>query len=200
MMVADIVFYFLAAILLVSAIRVITAKNPVHSVLFLVLAFFTAAGLFILIEAEFLAAILVMVYMGAVAILFLFVVMMLDIDFSELREGAKEHIIPGIAIGGVIMVELIAVTSSFHLDGHGEEAVPATETVNNTLELGKVLYTKYLMPFEVASLILLVALIGAVALTHRVRKGVKRQNIDDQLARTREQAVEMKQVKSGEGA
>ncbi|ABK46111.1 NADH dehydrogenase subunit J [Magnetococcus marinus MC-1] len=196
-MLVDVVFYLLAAIMLVAALRVITAKNPVSSVMFLVLAFFTAAGLFLLIEAEFLAVILVMVYMGAVAILFLFVVMMLDVDFALLRQGARDHLPLGIAVGAVVLFEFAAVASSIHPEQHG---AVVGENVNNTLEIGKILYTKYLFPFEVASLILLVALIGAVALAHRKRNNVRTQNIPDQIARTRDESVALKKVKSGEGA
>ncbi|MEG3638139.1 NADH-quinone oxidoreductase subunit J [Magnetococcus sp. PR-3] len=195
-MLVDVVFYLLSAILLVAALRVITAKNPVSSVMFLVLAFFTAAGLFLLLEAEFLAVILVMVYMGAVAILFLFVVMMLDVDFATLRKGAQDHLPLGIGVGVVVLFEFIAVATSIHPEVQGEVA----ENVNNTMEIGKILYTKFLYPFEVASLILLVALIGAVALAHRKRSNARKQNIPDQLARTREGSVALKKVNTGEGA
>ena len=202
MLVADFVFYFFAGVTVLAALGVIVSRNQVHSALFLVLTFFTTAGLFVLLGAEFLAALLVMVYMGAVAVLFLFVVMMLDVDFAELRRGAVAHLPMGFAVGGVMLVDLAMIVST---GGHGggHEAVAAVAgaaAVPNTLALGRELYTTYLYPFEVASLILLVALIGAVALTLRSRKGIKRQNVAAQLARTRDQAVELKQVKSGEGA
>ncbi|MBF0623329.1 MAG: NADH-quinone oxidoreductase subunit J [Magnetococcales bacterium] len=195
--VADIVFYLLAAVLVIAALRVVTTRNPVHSALFLVLTFFTAAGLFVLLRAEFLAAILVMVYMGAVAVLFLFVVMMLDVDFAELRRGALSHLPVGLAVGGVILVELIIVALAQHSAGPVTEPAVA---VPNTLAIGRVLYTTYLLPFEIASLVLLVAMIGAIVLTLRKRPDVRKQVISHQLARTRDQAVELKKVASGEGA
>lgn len=195
-MVADFVFYFFSTITVFSAIGVIASRNQVHSVLFLVLTFFSTAGLFVLLEAEFLAAILVMVYMGAVAILFLFVVMMLDVDISSLRRESVKYLPVGIMVGLVVLVELAVILSHVHV-GH---PVQAAAQVSNTLAIGKVLYTKYLLPFEIASLVLLVALIGAIALTHRTRKRVKRQDILKQIARTREEAVELKKVASGEGA
>ncbi|MEO5354506.1 MAG: NADH-quinone oxidoreductase subunit J [Magnetococcus sp. XQGC-1] len=195
-MVADFVFYFFSTITVFSAIGVIASRNQVHSVLFLVLTFFSTAGLFVLLGAEFLAAILVMVYMGAVAILFLFVVMMLDVDMSSLRRESVKYLPVGIMVGLVVLVELAVILSHVHVGHHAQ----AVAQVSNTLAVGKVLYTKYLLPFEIASLVLLVALIGAVALTHRTRKRVKRQDILKQIARTREEAVELKKVASGEGA
>jgi NADH-quinone oxidoreductase subunit J len=197
-MVADIVFYLFATITVIAALGVVSVKNQVHSVLFLVLTFFTTSALFVLLGAEFLAAILIMVYMGAVAILFLFVVMMLDVEFAALKKQAAEYLPVGIAVGVIILFELIIIVSQVHVDHDGVAAVAAD--VPNTLEIGRVLYTKYLLPFEVASVILLVALIGAIALTYRDRKRSKRQHIPAQLARTREQAVELKKVASGEGA
>ncbi|MBF0588013.1 MAG: NADH-quinone oxidoreductase subunit J [Magnetococcales bacterium] len=200
MMVADFIFFMFAAVVVVSALMVITVRNAVHSVLFLALTFFSTAGLFVLLQAEFLAAILVMVYMGAVAILFLFVVMMLDIDFTTLRKGAREHLPLGLTVGLVILLEVVAIGMGFHQSPESAAAAAALEPMNNTMELGKLLYTKYLFPFEVISLILLVALIGAVALTLRQRKDAKRQDIHQQLARKREDAVQLKKVSSGEGA
>lgn len=196
-LVADAVFYAFSAVTVISALGVITMRNAVHSVLLLVLTFFSAAGLFVLLGAEFLAAILVIVYMGAVAILFLFVVMMMDLDFAELRQGAVKYLPAGIVVGALILVELVAIGYSIHGD---HQPVVAEEAVHNTLAIGRVLYTKFLYPFEMASIILLVALIGAIALTHRRRHSARRQSIPDQLARRREDAVEMKQVASGEGA
>ncbi|MBF0621924.1 MAG: NADH-quinone oxidoreductase subunit J [Magnetococcales bacterium] len=198
-MVEQLTFYLFALVAVVAALRVITARNPVHSVLFLVLTFFSMSGIFVLLGAEFLAAILIMVYMGAVAILFLFVVMMLDVDFTQLRKGAINHLPLGIAVGIVILVELAAVAMNLHLSGEVNPAL--VEQVPNTMAIGKILYTKYLFPFEIASIVLLVALVGAVVLTLRKpRPGLKRQVISEQLARTREQSVEMKKVASGEGA
>jgi NADH-quinone oxidoreductase subunit J len=197
-MVADIVFYLFATITVMAALGVVSVKNQVHSVLFLVLTFFTTAALFVLLGAEFLAAILIMVYMGAVAILFLFVVMMLDVEFAALKKQAAEYLPLGIGIGLVIFFELVIIITQVHVD-HEAVAAAASE-VPNTLEIGRVLYTKYLLPFEIASVILLVALVGAIVLTYRDRKLSKRQNIPKQLARTREQAVELKKVASGEGA
>lgn len=196
-MVTDIIFYFFAAITVVAAVGVVASRNQVHSVLFLILAFFNTAGLFILLEAEFLAALLVIVYMGAVAVLFLFVVMMLDVDFEDLRKGAIQHLPLGLFVGFLILAEFVVIFSGIHLD---PQAVVAVGGDANTLAIGKLMFTKYLLPFEIASLILLVALIGAVVLTLRKRKGVKRQNIAEQLARTREQSVELVKMASGQGA
>ncbi|MBF0445364.1 MAG: NADH-quinone oxidoreductase subunit J [Magnetococcales bacterium] len=197
-MVADIVFYLFATITVVAALGVVSAKNQVHSVLFLVLTFFTTAALFVLLGAEFLAAILVMVYMGAVAILFLFVVMMLDVEFSTLKEEAVQYLPLGIAVGVVILIEMIVIITQVHVEHDGMVAVAGE--ITNTMEIGRILYTKYLLPFEIASIILLVALVGAIVLTYRVRKRPKQQNIPKQLARTRAEAVELKKVASGEGA
>ncbi|MBF0126695.1 MAG: NADH-quinone oxidoreductase subunit J [Magnetococcales bacterium] len=197
MMATDIIFYFFAAITVLAAVGVVASRNQVHSVLFLILAFFNTAGLFVLLEAELLAALLVIVYMGAVAVLFLFVVMMLNVDFEELRKGAIQHLPLGIFVGVVILAELVVIFSGMH-PAH-RSAVAATG-VSNTMAIGQLMFTRYLLPFEIASFILLVALIGAVTLTLRKRKDVKRQNISEQLARTREQAVEMVKVASGQGA
>ncbi|MBF0357501.1 MAG: NADH-quinone oxidoreductase subunit J [Magnetococcales bacterium] len=197
-MVADIVFYLFATITVIAALGVVSVKNQVHSVLFLVLTFFTTSALFVLLGAEFLAAILIMVYMGAVAILFLFVVMMLDVEFSALKERAMQYLPMGIAVGVIILIELIVIITQVHIDHDAAGAVASD--VPNTLELGRLLYTKYLLPFEIASVILLVALVGAIVLTYRERKRPKRQNIQKQMARTPEQSVELKKVASGEGA
>lgn len=195
-MAADYFFYLFAVLTVLSALGVVGARNPVHSVLFLVLAFFSTAGLFVLIGAEFLAAILVMVYMGAVAILFLFVVMMLDVDFAQLRRESVRYLPMGLAVGAVMVFELVMMVAHHH----GGSASPVVAKVENTLEIGQVLYSRYLYPFEIASLILLVALIGAVVLAHRERKRVRRQDIATQLARTKGDAVELRRVVSGEGA
>ncbi|MBF0454734.1 MAG: NADH-quinone oxidoreductase subunit J [Magnetococcales bacterium] len=196
-MVADIIFYLFATITVVAALGVVSVKNQVHSVLFLVLTFFTTAALFVLMGAEFLAAILVMVYMGAVAILFLFVVMMLDVEFASLKKEAARYLPLGLAVGLVILFEMVVIITQIHIE---PGAAAVASDVPNTLEIGRVLYTKYLLPFEIASVILLVALIGAVVLTFRDRKLAKRQSVSKQHARTREQAVELKKVASGEGA
>ncbi|MBF0176742.1 MAG: NADH-quinone oxidoreductase subunit J [Magnetococcales bacterium] len=194
--VADFVFYFFAAILIVAAIRVVTVRHPVHAALFLVLTFFSAAGIFVLLRAEFLAAVLVMVYMGAVAVLFLFVVMMLDVDFAALRRGALEHLPLGLTVGAVILVELVAALLSYHVT----VTPPEGDGVPNTLAMGRLLYTRYLFPFEVASLVLLMAMVGAIGLTLRHRTVVRKQCISQQVARKREDAVVLKKVSPGEGA
>lgn len=194
-MFVDLVFYLLSTVTVLAALMVIVARNPVHSVLFLITTFFTVAELFVLLEAEFLAAILVLVYMGAVAILFLFVVMMLDVDFSEMRRGMIQHLPLGLTVGLVVLVEFIMVLTA---STPHEKVAPE---VNNVAEIGRLLYSRYLYPFELASVILLVALIGAVVLTLRDRgTSVKKQDIAMQLARTREQAVELIKVPSGKGA
>ena len=170
----DIVFYFLAAILLFAGLRVITARNPVHAALFLVLAFFTAAGIWLLLEAEFLAIVLVLVYVGAVMVLFLFVVMMLDINLDKLREGFWEAIIPALIVGGFMCAEMVLILGSKHL-GAASAMTPTPHVAgySNTAELGRVLYTDYLLPFELASVVLLVAIVAAITLTLRDRKDSK---------------------------
>jgi NADH-quinone oxidoreductase subunit J len=182
---------------------VIAAKNPVHSVLFLILAFVNAAGLFVLLGAEFLAMILIVVYVGAVAVLFLFVVMMLDVDFAELRQGFLQYLPVGALVGVVVLVELLLVLGAWAIGGNVPRAIaaptPSLETMTNTEALGLVLYTRYVYFFQAAGLILLVAMIGAIVLTLHHRRGVRRQNISEQNARTRETAIEVRQVRSGEG-
>lgn len=194
-MVADLVFYLLATEAVLAGLMVVSVRNPVHSVLFLVLTFFATAGLFVLLQAEFLAAILVMVYMGAVAVLFLFVVMLLDVDFAKLRSGAVRHLPLGLMVGLVILAEFVIVLKSVEIHGHGAAVVG-----DPTKALGKLLYSTYLFPFELASLVLLVALVGAIVLTLRARKDALRQDVSAQIARRREDAVELKNVASGEGA
>jgi NADH-quinone oxidoreductase subunit J len=171
LMFQDYVFYALAAILLFAAVRVITARNPVHAALFLVLAFFTAAGIWLMLEAEFLAITLVLVYVGAVMVLFLFVVMMLDINLEKIREGFWDAIVPGMIVGGLICAEMIMVLGTRHF-GLDRIAAPAPHAAgySNTAELGRQLYTDYLLPFELASVVLLVAIVAAIALTLRERK------------------------------
>jgi NADH-quinone oxidoreductase subunit J len=197
-----IAFYFFVAIMLLSAVMVIGARNPVHSVLFLILAFFNAAGLFILTGAEFLAMLLIVVYVGAVAVLFLFVVMMLDIDFAELKKGAMQYMPLGGLIGLILVVELAMAASVWALKPAHLEAVAAKtpEGVTNTEALGYILYTDYVYYFQIAGLVLLVAMIGAIVLTLRTRPGVRRQNISQQNARTAAASVTMVDVKPGEGA
>jgi NADH-quinone oxidoreductase subunit J len=196
-------FYLFAAITVASGFMVIASRNPVTSVLFLILAFVNAAGLFVLMGAEFLAMLLVVVYVGAVAVLFLFVVMMLDVDFAAMRQGFQDYLPVGGLIGAIFLVELLLVVGSWTIDPglvHGPLAVtPGTETMTNTQALGLVLYTNYFFFFQVAGLILLVAMIGAIVLTLRDRPGVKRQDIAIQNARTQADAVEVRQVPTGQG-
>jgi NADH-quinone oxidoreductase subunit J len=194
-------FYLFAGLCVVCAFMVIAAKNPVHSVLFLIATFVNAAGLFVLMGAEFLAMILIVVYVGAVAVLFLFVVMMLDVDFAALRQGFLNYLPFGALIGIALLAELLLVVGAWAI-GPG---VPRTITapiptdITNTEALGRVLYTKYIYFFQAAGLVLLVAMIGAIVLTLRHKAGVKRQNIADQVARTKETAMEIRQVRSGQG-
>ncbi|MBL8663243.1 MAG: NADH-quinone oxidoreductase subunit J [Candidatus Odyssella sp.] len=194
-------FYVFAAVAVAAGIMVVTARNPVHSVLFLILAFFNAAGLFVLMGAEFLAMILIIVYVGAVAVLFLFVVMMLDIDFVELRQGFVKYLPVGGLIGIVLLVELFVVVGGWVSLPATKSAIaePVREGVSNTAALGRLLYTKYVYLFQAAGLILFVAMIGAIVLTLRHREGVKRQKIAQQLKRTRAESVQLVKVKPGEG-
>jgi NADH-quinone oxidoreductase subunit J len=196
-------FYFFSAILIASAVMVIGAKNPVHSVLFLILAFFNAAGLFVLLGAEFLAMILVVVYVGAVAVLFLFVVMMLDVDFAELRQGFLQYLPVGALVGVVFLAELLLVVGAWVIAPSVTDAIaapiPPFYSVTNTEALGQVLYTRYIFFFQAAGVILLVAMIGAIVLTLRHKPNVKRQNISRQVSRTREEAIEVVKVKPGQG-
>ncbi len=199
-MAATVFFYLFAAMAVASAMMVIMARNPVHSVLFLILCFFNAAGLFILMGAEFLAMILVVVYVGAVAVLFLFVVMMLDVDFVKLREGMAQYLPIGGVIGLILLAELVMVLGTWNLAPENLKTVSATpENVTNTEALGQVLYTKYVYFFEAAGLVLLVAMIGAIVLTLRHKSGVKRQNIAEQVARTPAMAMDIRKVESGKG-
>jgi NADH-quinone oxidoreductase subunit J len=197
-----IAFYFFSAILIASAVMVIAARNPVHSVLFLILSFFNAAGLFVLLGAEFLAMILIVVYVGAVAVLFLFVVMMLDIDFAELKRGSLQYLPFGVLIGLILVAELVMAGSVWVLKPAAvlakASATPAGLT--NTAALGRILYTDYVYYFQIAGLVLLVAMIGAIVLTLRSRPGVRRQVISVQNARTAAMAVDMHDLKPGEGA
>ncbi|KEG16823.1 NADH-quinone oxidoreductase subunit J [Bartonella bacilliformis] len=196
-------FYLFSFIMLMSAIIVIAARNPVHSVLFLILAFFNAAALFLLAGAEFLGLLLLVVYVGAVAVLFLFVVMMLDVDFAELKRNAFQYVPVGALVGIIIAVELIIVffsnDFSLILGTHTTQPMPNLEHRTNTQALGDILYTDYVFYFQIAGMILLVAMIGAIVLTLRHKAGVKRQSIGIQVARNPETAIEIKKVESGKG-
>lgn len=196
-------FYLFAFIMLASAVMVVAARNPVHSVLFLILAFFNAAALFLLAGAEFLGLILLVVYVGAVAVLFLFVVMMLDVDFAELKHGALKYAPIGALVGIIVAVELIVVFVSMHLAPsvaeHVTQPMPDLTQRTNTEALGDILYTNYVFYFQLAGLVLLVAMIGAIVLTLRHKTGVKRQSIAVQVARRPEDAIEIKKVESGKG-
>jgi NADH-quinone oxidoreductase subunit J len=201
MIVAALFFYLFAGICVASAFMVIAAKNPVHSVLYLILAFVNAAGLFVMLGAEFLAMILIVVYVGAVAVLFLFVVMMLDVDFAEFKQGALQYLPVGMLIGGIFLAELLLVVGAWVI-GPGVPqtiAAPIAAKVPNIEAIGLVLYTRYAYFFEAAGIILLIAMIGAIVLTlqHRVR--VRRQNIPEQVARTPATAMEIVKVRSGQG-
>ena len=196
-------FYLFAAILVFSAVMVITAKNPVHSVLFLILGFFNAAGLFVLLGAEFIALILVIVYVGAVAVLFLFVVMMLDISFSDLRRGAMQYVPLGLLLGIVLLSELVMMYAAWgDAPAAANMANPfdSAGEITNSEALGLILYIDYVMVFQMSGLVLLVAMIGAIVLTHRVRPGVRKQKIADQNALTVDDAMEIVKVTPGTGA
>ncbi|HVU19796.1 MAG TPA: NADH-quinone oxidoreductase subunit J [Rhizomicrobium sp.] len=197
-----IAFYLFSVVMIAAAFMVIAARNPVHSVLFLILAFFNAAGLFVLMGAEFLAMILVVVYVGAVAVLFLFVVMMLDVDFAELKSGALQYLPVGALMGLVLLAELVMVGGVWVMapgsKGALMSATPAGES--NTQALGHILYTDYVYYFQTAGLVLLVAMIGAIVLTLRHRPGVRRQSIGRQNARTADEAMSLVDARPGEGA
>ena len=199
-MIATIFFYIFSAILLASAAMVVSARNPVHSVLFLILAFFNAAALFLIAGAEFLAMVLVVVYVGAVAVLFLFVVMMLDVNFAELRSGFQRYLPVGAAVGAVLFVEILSVALGwkFSLGAAASRASPAP-AISNTEALGNVLYTDYLFLFQAAGLVLLVAMIGAIVLTLRDRRTSRHQNIRVQTSRTVAETLEMVEVRIGAG-
>ena len=192
-------FYLFAVFAVVAGVMVIVAKNPVHAVLYLILAFFNAAGLFVLLGAEFLAMILIIVYVGAVAVLFLFVVMMLDVDFAELKAGFIQNAPVGLLVGGIVLAELVLlfVGRGFGLGAAHAPGTAAAAGVSNTQALGLVLYTRYVYYFEVAGLILLVAMIGAIVLTLSHKPGVKRQSIAKQVARTPATGVEIVSVPAG---
>jgi NADH-quinone oxidoreductase subunit J len=199
--IATLAFYLFAAILLASATMVVVARNPVHAVLFLILGFFNAAALFLLAGAEFLALILVIVYVGAVAVLFLFVVMMLDVNFAELREGFVRYLPIGGIIGGILLVELLLVGTAWTVSPQAPLLIaePVPDAVTNTQAIGRVLYTDYVYLFQAAGLVLLVAMIGAIVLTLRERPGVRRQNVGAQLARARDETLAIVKVATGAG-
>ncbi len=200
-MIAALFFYLFAGLCVASAFMVIASKNPVHSVLYLILAFVNAAGLFVMMGAEFLAMILIVVYVGAVAVLFLFVVMMLDVDFAELKQGALQYLPIGLLIGGIFLAELFLVVGAWAIGPGVPQAItsPIPAGISNTEALGLVLYTKYIYFFEAAGMILLVAMVGAIVLTlqHKVR--VRRQIVSEQVARTPATAIEIIKVRTGQG-
>ena len=194
-------FYLFAIVCIASAVMVIAARNPVHSVLYLILAFVNAAGLFVLMGAEFLAMMLIVVYVGAVAVLFLFVVMMLDVDFAELRQGMLQYLPVGLVVGLIFVAELVAVSVVWVIRPSVPQAIPSPipATLTNTEALGRVLYTDYVYYFQAAGIVLLIAMIGAIVLTLRHKPNVKRQNISDQVARNRDTAIDIVKVQPGQG-
>lgn len=200
-MITSLAFYVFSAILLGSAAMVVTSRNPVHSVLFLILAFFNAAGLFLIAGAEFLAMILVIVYVGAVAVLFLFVVMMLDVDFVALREGFQRYAAVGFTVGLVLLIELLSIGFGWQMSADAPvlrlSAIPGQ--MQNTRAIGQVLYTNYILLFQLSGLILLVAMVGAIVLTHRQRPRARRQNITRQQERRVSDTLEVLSLRSGAG-
>jgi NADH-quinone oxidoreductase subunit J len=197
-----IAFYLLSAVMLFAALAVVSARNPVHSVLFLITAFFSAAGLFVLMGAEFLAMLLVIVYVGAVAVLFLFVVMMLDVDFDALKQGFARYLPIGGFVAGVLTIEMVVVAAKVAADGAAaKNAAPMAHAlgITNAETIGRVLYTDYIYYFQAAGMVLLVAMIGAIVLTLKHRAGVRRQSIADQVARGPKTGVRVVDIKSGEG-
>jgi NADH-quinone oxidoreductase subunit J len=204
MIVQALTFYVFAAVAIVAGVMVISARNPVHSVLFLILAFFNAAGLFVLMGAEFLAMILVVVYVGAVAVMFMFVVMMLDINFAQLRQGFLRYAPLGALVGLILLAELLVILGGWTLAPSAQlaetaVATPAATEVTNTRALGQLLYTHYIYLFQAAGVILLIAMIGAIVLTHRQRPGVRRQDIGRQVARRPKDTIEIRKVPTGKG-
>ncbi len=203
MEVAALFFYLFASVAVASAFMVIASRNPVHSVLFLILAFVNAAGLFLMLGAEFLAMILVVVYVGAVAVLFLFVVMMLDVDFVELRQGFLQYLPVGALVGIIFLVELVLVVGTWATSPGMMKAkdapVVSAEQLTNTEAIGQVLYTTYIHYFQLAGIVLLVAMIGAIVLTLRHKTGVKRQDIGVQVGRRVADSIEVVKVKPGQG-
>jgi NADH-quinone oxidoreductase subunit J len=198
-MIALIAFYLFATLTIASAVAVIFARNPVHSVLFLIVAFFNAAGLMLLVGAEFIALLLVIVYVGAVAVLFLFVVMMLNIDFASLRSGFTKNLPFGLIIAMVLLGEMIVAVSAWKAGPAMIGAAPPPARVPNIVAMGELLYTRYLFPFEIAGLVLLVAMIGAIVLTHRSRGDVRTPKVSRQLRRNPDEAVKLINPGIGEG-
>lgn len=199
MTIQSIIFFLFSTVLLFSGVMTVSARNPVHAVLFLILAFFNAAGLFLLLGAEFLAFTLVIVYVGAVAVLFLFVVMMLDISFSKMREGFRRYLPIGFTVGAILATQLVIVSIAWVMDPKALTTPAAGAEIENTRALGQVLYTDYFFPFQVSGLILLVAMIGAIVLTHRPAKNVRKQSVKAQLDRRVEDAIDIVKVESGKG-
>ena len=202
-MIQALFFYLFATVTIASAVMVISSRNPVHSVLYLILTFVNASGLFMLAGAEFLAMLLIVVYVGAVAVLFLFVVMMLDVDFAELKQGVLQYLPVGLLVGLIFLAELLMVAGTWVFAPgalkSGSAPMPDLAATPNTLALGELIYTRYAFFFEAAALILLVAMIGAIVLTLRHRAYVKRQDISVQVARTRDTAIEIVKVEPGKG-
>lgn len=194
-------FYLFSAIAVASAFMVISSRNPVHAVLFLILTFVNAAGLFMIAGAEFLALLLIVVYVGAVAVLFLFVVMMLDVDFAQMRQGMLQYAPIGVVVGVILLLELLLVAGSFALapDVAGAGGLPIDAAMDNTRQLGNVLYTRYVFLFHGAGAVLLVAMIGAIVLTLRHKGNAKRQDPIKQVARRASETLEVVKVKSGQG-
>lgn len=201
--IATLMFYIFSLITVVSACMVVSSKNPVHSVFFLILAFFNVAGLFVLIGAEFIAMTLVIVYVGAVAVLFLFVVMMLNVNFAEMRAGFLKYLPVGGAVALTIFAEFVLIFSSSFASKNAvspvKDVMLPNEEISNTKAIGSILYTHYAFPFQMAGIILLIAMIGAIVLTKRERYSVRKQNIAKQLARTKADGMVIVSVKSGEG-
>ena len=203
MIVQALAFYLFAGITVAAAVMVISARNPVHSVLFLILTFFNAAGLFVLMGAEFLAMILIVVYVGAVAVLFLFVVMMLDIGVTELRQGFLQYLPIGGVIGLVLLAELATIAGGWliapEIAANRAFPAPPLAELSNTEAIGRILYTDYIYLFQAAGMVLLVAMVGAIVLSLRTREGVRKQRIADQVARRGRESVELKKVQPGSG-
>ena len=203
MIIQTFAFYLFSIITVVAAVMVISARNPVHSVLFLILAFFNSAGLFVLLGAEFLAMVMVVVYVGAVAVLFMFVVMMLDVNIAELRQGFLQYLPLGGIVGLVLLMELAVVAGGFVFSPEVSERfaapIPVPSDIANTEALGNIIYTKYVYFFQAAGIILLVAMIGAIVLTHRSREGTRKQRISNQVNRRPEDTIEIKKVSTGSG-
>jgi NADH-quinone oxidoreductase subunit J len=203
MIVTAFFFYLFSGVCIASALMVVASRNPVHSVLFLILAFVNAAGLFVLMGAEFLAMILIIVYVGAVAVLFLFVVMMLDVNFAELKQGVLQYLPIGALIGMIFLAELVFVVGAWSIGPEIAQSItlpiPPVANFTNTEAFGEVLYTRYIYFFQVSGLVLLVAMIGAIVLTLRHKPNIKRQNISAQVARDRASSIDVVKVKSGQG-